>query len=84
MNDEYAEYTGEYIIEVMPDGECNTIGRLIRCADCRHWKRHDTTARDALGYEWHRCPILKTETSEYDYCSAGRPEGDVGAMGRAS
>lgn len=65
----------EYIVEVTEEMECITVGRLIRCGICKRWKREDKTGKDALGIEWHYCPVLKTETGKYDYCSSGREHG---------
>lgn len=27
----------EYIVKVTDDGECVTVGELVRCKDCKHW-----------------------------------------------
>lgn len=62
--------TGLWIVEVLPDGTCRER-RLITCDHCNAWRRNDSTARDAMGNEWHYCRILRTETAWHDYCSEG-------------
>lgn len=29
----------EYIVKVTDDGECITVGELVRCKDCKHYKK---------------------------------------------
>lgn len=33
--------------------------KLIRCKDCKKWKRNDGTFPDFDGKEWHKCEALK-------------------------
>ena len=36
----------------------NVTGELIRCKDCKRWKRNDGTFPDFDGKEWHECDAL--------------------------
>lgn len=40
----------------------NVTGELIRCKDCKKWKRNDGSFPDFDGKEWHGCKALETFT----------------------
>ena len=74
---------GEYIFKAMSqadDREATARGwdELVRCKDCKRWKRNDGTFPDFDGKEWHTCEALdefrhrytskKPEAPAWFYC----------------
>jgi len=81
---------GEYIFPATcqaDDREATARGwkEMVRCKDCKKWKRNDGTFRDFDGNEWHKCEALEQYrhvktcntpvTPAWFYCGyAGREE----------
>lgn len=59
----------EYIVKVTDDGECVTIGELIRCKDCKYYEpaRADDEA-DTCGMLYWMMDVPLWVKAE-DYCS---------------
>lgn len=55
--------TREYIVPLSDDeafyGFKDVAAPLIRCKDCKKWKRTDGTFPDLDGTEWHKCEALE-------------------------
>ena len=53
----------EYIVKVTDDGECITVGELIRCKDCKYY---EDDIGDCIGFgDGHY-------VAEEEYCSRAR------------
>ena len=56
----------EYIVKVTDDGECVTVGELVRCKDCRFSK-----PSDLLPDRFCICKLEDITKAQEDYCESG-------------
>ena len=58
-------YGKEYIVKVTDDGECITVGELIRCKDCKYWMK----TKKQCGYTY-----LLPQFNGDEYCRRAEPK----------
>lgn len=56
----------EYIVKVTDDGECVTVGELVRCKDCRFSRPHDV-----LPEQFCLCRLREVSQAKEDFCECG-------------